>query len=62
MMEPTVGPWGPLGGELREVGASGPFSYWRIMGSDPFINVPSPRVSREQVGRLMAASTETTEK
>ena len=47
---------------MREVGASGPFSYWRIMGSDPFINVPSPRVSREQVGRLMAASTETKEK
>lgn len=62
MMAPIVGPWGSLGGELQEVGASGPFSYWGKMDSDPLINVLSPRVSRKQKGRLTAASTEKKEK
>ena len=39
----------------RKLGTSGPFSYLETMGYDPFIKVVSPKVSREQVGRLVGS-------
>lgn len=47
-----------LGGEVQGAGASGPFSSCGIMGHDSFVNVLSPKVSRERGGWLVPGFTE----